>query len=402
MPVYTYRGRSRAGAEVRGERQATSKQALVNVLRGEQIRPLVIKEKDRQRAFPKIGRRVKQKELAIFTRQFSVMIDAGLPLVQCLESLGQQQENKVFQNVLQAVREEVESGASLAAALERHPRVFDSLYSNMVAAGEAGGILDTILQRLSTYIEKAVKLKRAVVSAMVYPIIVVVIAMGIILLILWKVVPIFTNLFASLQATLPWPTQVVIAVSDFVGNYILFIMVGFFVLGYAFKRYYATEGGRMVVDRTLLKVPILGGVMQKIAISRFSRTLATLLSSGVPILESLAITAKTAGNAVVEQALIKTRGAIEGGKTIVEPLRDSWVFPPMVTQMVGVGEQTGALDTMLTKLAEFYEDEVDAAVSDLLTAIEPVMILVLGVIVGGIVISMYLPLFSLIAQLSVV
>ncbi len=399
MPVYSYRGKSRTG-EIRGEREADSKQALAATLRREQISPLVIKEKGKEFTLPKIGGKVKTKELAIFTRQFSVMIDAGLPLVQCLEALGAQQENKVFQSVLQAVRSEVEGGSTLAFAMRQHPRVFDDLYTNMIAAGEAGGILDTILQRLSSYIEKAVKLKRAVKSAMVYPVVVLTIAIGVIILILWKVVPIFSNLFASMSVALPLPTRIVIAGSNFVGRYIIFIIPAFVALGYAFKKYYATENGRKLVDGALLKVPVLGSVLRKIAVARFSRTLSTLISSGVPILEGLEITAKTAGNKVVEEAIMKTRDSIEEGKTIVEPLRESGVFPTMVIQMVGVGEQTGALDAMLTKVAEFFEDEVDAAVADLLTAIEPIMILVLGVIVGGIVISMYLPLFSLISKLS--
>lgn len=399
MPVYSYRGKSRTG-EVRGEREADSKQALAATLRREQVSPLIIKEKGKEFTLPKIGGKVKTKELAIFTRQFSVMIDAGLPLVQCLEALGVQQENKVFQSVLQAVRTEVEGGSTLAFAMRQHPRVFDDLYTNMIAAGEAGGILDTILQRLSSYIEKAVKLKRAVQSAMIYPVVVLTIAVGVIILILWKVVPIFSNLFASMSVTLPLPTRIVIAGSNFVGRYIIFMIPAFIGLGYAFKRYYKTESGRKLVDGTLLRVPVLGSVLRKIAVARFSRTLSTLISSGVPILEGLEITAKTAGNVIVEEAIMKTRNSIEEGKTIVEPLRDSGVFPTMVVQMVGVGEQTGALDTMLTKVAEFFEDEVDAAVADLLTAIEPIMILVLGVIVGGIVISMYLPLFSLISKLS--
>ena len=400
MPVYLYRGRSRTGTEVRGQRQAASRQALANRLRRDQVRPVMIREKAGRRLFPRSRGRVKPKELAVFTRQLSVMIDAGLPLVQCLDSLGQQQENSAFQRVLQAVREDVENGTSLAAALERHPRVFDPLYSSMVAAGEAGGILDTILRRLSTYIEKAVKLKRAVVSAMVYPAVVLAVAMAIVLLVLWKVVPMFATLFTSLQAELPLPTRVVIATSQLVGHSIPFLMLGAFGLAYTFRRYYATPDGRHAVDRALLRIPILGGVMRKIAISRFSRTLATLLSGGVPILESLAITAGTAGNAVVEEAVLKTRGAVQEGKAMAETLRNSRIFPPIVTQMVGVGEQTGALDAMLTKLAEFYEDEVDAAVSDLLTALEPLLILLLGLLVGGIVISMYLPLFSLISRLS--
>ena len=401
MPEYLYRGRSRAGTEVRGQRRAASRQALANMLGREQVRPVMIKEKGGRRLFSRSGGRVKPRELAVFTRQFSVMIDAGLPLVQCLESLGQQQENSAFQSVLQAVREDVENGTSLASALEQHPGVFDPLYSSMVAAGEAGGILDTILRRLSTYIEKAVKLKRAVVSAMVYPAVVLAVAMAIVLLILWKVVPMFATLFTSLQAELPWPTQVVIATSRLVGHSIPFLMLGAFGLVYTFRRFYATPGGRHAIDRALLRIPVLGGVMRKIAISRFSRTLATLLSGGVPILESLAITARTAGNAVVEEAVLKTRGAVQEGKAMAETLRNSRIFPPIVTQMVRVGEQTGALDAMLTKLAEFYEDEVDAAVSDLLTALEPLLILLLGLLVGGIVISMYLPLFSLISRLSV-
>jgi type IV pilus assembly protein PilC len=400
MPVYAYRGRSRTGVEVRGEKEAESKHAALAALRREQISPLLVKEKGKELSLPKLGGKVKSKELAIFTRQFSVMIDAGLPLVQCLEALSQQQENKVFQRVLQAVRTEVESGSTLAYAMGQHPRVFDSLYTNMIAAGEAGGILDTILQRLSSYIEKAVKLKRAVQSAMVYPVAVLSIAVGVIILILWKVVPIFVNLFASLDAGLPLPTRMVIGASNFVGRYIIFMIPATVGVGYAFKKYYKTKNGRKTVDRLLLKIPVLGNVLRKIAVARFSRTLSTLITSGVPILEGLAITAKTAGNAIIEEALMETRTSIEQGKTIVEPLRESGVFPTMVTQMVGVGEQTGALDSMLTKVAEFFEDEVDAAVADLLTAIEPIMILVLGVIVGGIVISMYLPLFSLIAKLS--
>ncbi len=400
MPVYAYRGRSRTGSEVRGEREADTKQALVATLRREQINPLVVKEKGKEFTLPKLGGRVKTKELAIFTRQFSVMIDAGLPLVQCLEVLSSQQENKVFQDVLQSVRTEVEGGSTLAFAMRQHPKVFDELYSNMIAAGEAGGILDTILQRLSQYIEKNVKLKRAVKSAMVYPIVVLTIAVGVIILILWKVVPIFSQLFASMDVSLPLPTRIVIGFSNFVGRYIIFFIPIVIAAWYAFKKYYATQDGRHVVDLLMLKIPVMGNVLKKIAVARFSRTLSTLISSGVPILDGLEITAKTSGNAIVEEAIMKTRTSIEGGKTIVEPLRETGIFPTMVTQMVGVGEQTGALDAMLTKIAEFFEDEVDAAVADLLTAIEPLMILILGVIVGGIVVSMYLPLFSLISKLS--
>jgi type IV pilus assembly protein PilC len=400
MAVFTYRGKNKTGADVKGEREADSKQGLINILRREGITVQVIKEKGKEFSLPKLGGKVSTKELAIFTRQFSVMLDAGLPLVQCLEALAIQQENKTFQHILQSVRSDVEGGSTLAMALKQQPKAFDDLYTNMVAAGEAGGILDTILQRLSTYIEKAVKLKRAVRSAMVYPIVVVVIAVGVIMLILWKVVPIFTQLFLSMQVDLPLPTRLVIGSSNFLIRYFWIFIIAFFGLGYAFKKYYATPNGRWTMDALVLKVPILGNVLRKIAVARFARTLSTLISSGVPILDGLEITARTSGNAVIEAAIMKTRTSIEGGNTIVEPLRESGVFPTMVVQMVGVGEQSGALDTMLTKVADFFEEEVDAAVADLLTAIEPLMILVLGVLVGGIVISMYLPLFSLISKLS--
>jgi len=344
---------------------------------------------------------VKAKELAVFTRQFSVMIDAGLPLVQCLEILAGQQENKLFQKVLTGTRSAVEGGATLSAAMRQFPKVFDPLYVNMVEAGETGGILDTILQRLSQYIEKNVKLQRAVKSALVYPVGVLTVAAGVIILLLWKVVPVFATLFAGLGVTLPLPTRIVIGMSNFVGSYFgLALLVAFVAAIFGIKVWYGTPQGRYVIDATLLKAPLIGMLLRKIAVARFTRTLGTLISSGVPILEGLDITAKTAGNAVVEKALMKVRRALEEGKSLTEPLRETEVFPGMVTQMIGVGEQTGAMDAMLQKIADFYEDEVDAAVKDLLTALEPVMIVFLGVVVGGVVISMYLPLFSLIGQLS--
>jgi len=330
-----------------------------------------------------------------------VMIDAGLPLVQCLEILAGQQENKFFQKVLTGTRSAVEGGATLSAAMRQFPKVFDGLYVNMVEAGETGGILDTILQRLSQYIEKNVKLQRAVKSALVYPVGVLTVAGGVITLLLWKVVPIFATLFAGLGVTLPLPTRIVIGASNFVGSYFgLAFLVAFAAIIFGLKVWYGTAQGRFILDSILLKLPVLGILMRKIAVARFTRTLGTLISSGVPILEGLDITARTAGNAVVERALLKVRRALEEGKSLTEPLRESEVFPGMVTQMIGVGEQTGAMDAMLQKIADFYEDEVDAAVKDLLTALEPVMIVFLGVVVGGVVISMYLPLFSLIGQLS--
>jgi type IV pilus assembly protein PilC len=401
MPVYTYRGTNRAGSAVSGEATATSKAELQNILRRQQITATKLSEKGKEFNLPTFGASVKAKELAVFTRQFSVMIDAGLPLVQCLEILAGQQENKLFQKVLTGTRSAVEGGATLSAAMRQFPKVFDTLYVNMVEAGETGGILDTILQRLSQYIEKNVKLQRAVKSALVYPVGVLTVAAGVITLLLWKVVPIFGTLFAGLGVALPLPTRIVIGASNFVGSYFgLAILVGVIAAIIGIKIWYGTPQGRYAIDATLLRAPLIGILLRKIAVARFTRTLGTLIASGVPILEGLDITAKTSGNAVVEKALLKVRKALEEGKSLTEPLRETEVFPGMVTQMIGVGEQTGAMDAMLQKIADFYEDEVDAAVKDLLTALEPVMIVFLGIVVGGVVISMYLPLFSLIGQLS--
>jgi type IV pilus assembly protein PilC len=346
------------------------------------------------------GKKVKAKNLAVFTRQFSVMIDAGLPLVQCLDILGTQEEDKNFSAAILQTRSDVEAGASLADAMRKHPKTFDPLFTNMIAAGEAGGILDTILKRLATYIEKAVKLASQVKSAMVYPVAVIVIAGGVVGVILWKVIPTFAALFSGLGAELPLPTRIVIALSDNLVRFFPFIFVGAGIAAYAFRQYYVTEKGRRVVDALLLKAPVLGGILRKIAVARFCRTLATLISSGVPILDGLEITAKTAGNSIVEDAVMVTRKSIERGETISVPLKETNVFPAMVTQMIGVGEATGALDTMLAKIADFYEEEVDTAVAGLLTLLEPIMIAFLGVIVGGIVISMYLPIFDLISKLT--
>jgi type IV pilus assembly protein PilC len=401
MPVFTYRGTNRAGATVTGEQLAPSKSELVNQLKRQQINVTKMSEKGKEFNLPTFGGGVDAKELAVFTRQFSVMIDAGLPLVQCLEILAGQQENKVFQKVLTGTRSAVEGGSTLSAAMRQYEKVFDALYVNLVEAGETGGILDTILQRLSTYIEKNVKLKRAVKSAMVYPIVVLSVASAVIILLLWKVVPIFATLFAGLGVTLPLPTRIVIGMSNFIGS-IFGLLIFFAVVGIVvgLKVWYGTPVGRMAIDRALLKIPVIGLLLRKIAVARFTRTLGTLISSGVPILEGLEITARTAGNAVIEKALMEVRKALEAGRNLSDPLKDANVFPGMVTQMIGVGEQTGAMDAMLQKIADFYEDEVDAAVKDLLQAMEPLMIVILGVVVGGIVISMYLPLFSLIGQLA--
>jgi type IV pilus assembly protein PilC len=401
MPVFTYRGTNRAGTSVAGEMSASNKSELQSLLRRQQITPTKMSEKGKEFNLPTFGSGVTAKELAVFTRQFSVMIDAGLPLVQCLEILASQQENKTFQKVLTGTRSAVEGGSTLSAAMKQYPKVFDPLYTNMVEAGETGGILDTILQRLSTYIEKNVKLQRAVKSALVYPIGVLTIAGGVITLLLWKVVPVFATLFAGLGVDLPLPTKIVIMASNFVGS-VFGLLIVVFAVGavVGLKVWHGTPQGRLAIDTVILKLPVLGLLMRKIAVARFTRTLGTLIASGVPILEGLDITAKTSGNAVIERALFRVRRSLEEGKSLTEPLKESAVFPGMVTQMIAVGEQTGAMDAMLQKIADFYEEEVDAAVKDLLTALEPIMIVFLGVVVGGVVISMYLPLFSLIGKLA--
>ena len=402
MATFAYSGRTRQGKTVTGERIAETMDGAVAALRREQI--LVTQINPVKEAVAKVakprGKSVSAKNLAVFTRQFSVMIDAGLPLVQCLEILGTQEEDKNFASVILATRTDVESGASLADAMKKHPKAFDPLFTNMIAAGEAGGILDTILKRLATYIEKAVKLRGQVKSAMIYPIAVVVIAVVVVGVILWKVIPTFANLFAGLGAELPLPTRIVIAASNGLVRFMPFIVVGMGVFVFAFRAYYNSPNGRRVIDSITLKLPVLGPLMRKIAVARFCRTLSTLLASGVSILEALDITARTAGNAIIEEAIMTTRKSIERGETIAQPLKETNVFPSMVVQMISVGEATGALDTMLGKIADFYEEEVDTAVAGLLTLLEPIMIFFLGVVVGGIVIAMYMPIFDLISKLT--
>ena len=336
----------------------------------------------------------------MFTRQLSVMIDAGLPLVECLEILGRQEENANFSKTILQVRRSVESGTGLTAAMSRHPRTFDSLYTSMIAAGEAGGILAGILKRLATYIEKNVKLKAQVKSAMTYPAAVLVIAALVVGVILWKVIPTFASLFDGLGAVLPLPTRIVIWLSDSFVSVLPFLVLAVAGGVFALRQFYRARRGRRIVDGMLLEIPVLGIVMRKVAIARFCRTLSTLLTSGVPILEGLQITAKTAGNAVVEDAILTARGSIEGGDSVAAPLERTKVFPLMVTQMISIGETTGALDSMLEKIAEFYEDEVDSAIAGMLTLLEPIMIAFLGVVVGGIVIAMYMPIFDLIGRLA--
>jgi type IV pilus assembly protein PilC len=402
MPTYVYRGRSgKDNSKVSGERFAHSKQALATLLRREQITPVSIREKGKEFELPILRRKkVKDKEVAIFARQLSVMIDAGLPLVQCLAAMAAHKENKTFKSVLHQVRNDLEGGSTLADAMRKHPKVFTPLFTSMVAAGEISGALDVILQRISFFIEKIVKLKRALKSAAIYPSVVMSVACGVVALILWKVVPVFKTLFEGLGVQLPLPTRIVIGMSNFVSDYIVFIAgaVGLLVLG--ISSYYKTGSGRRMIDGLILRIPIMGEIFKKISTARFARTLSTLLVSGIPILEAMEITAKTTGNVVIQDAILKTRKSIEEGKTIAEPLGESGVFSTMVTQMVAVGEQTGELDSMLTKIADYFEEEVDATLANLLTILEPVLIVFLGVVIGGIIISMYLPLFSLIAKLS--
>ena len=401
MPVFTFSGKNASGEKVQGERVAVNKQILAMQLRREQITAPNIREKGKEFSLPFLGStKVKTRDIAIFFRQFSVMIDAGLPLVQCLEILAANQENTSFQKTLTGVRTTVEGGATLANAMRQYPKVFDDLTTNMIEAGETGGILDIILQRLATYVEKAVKLKSAVKSALIYPVAVVSMAFLIVGALLKWVVPIFANLFEGLNVALPLPTRIVMGLSAFVGEFWWFFIVGVVALVVGIKYVRKHPRGKYWMDYSMLKMPILGMLLRKIAVARFTRTLGTLITSGVPILEGLTITARTSGNAVLEEALMKVRKAIEEGRTIVDPLRECGVFPNMVTQMIGVGEATGAMDSMLQKIADFYEDEVDSATKDMLAMLEPVIIGLLGVMIGGIVISLYMPLFSMIAKLA--
>jgi type IV pilus assembly protein PilC len=398
MAKFAWEGKNRTGVSVTGEMDAPSEAFVLAQLRRDQIAPLRIRKKgaDLAISLPFRGeKKVTQKELAIFTRQFATMIDAGLPLVQCLDILGEQQTNATFKKVILKVKEDVESGSTFADALTKHPKVFDALFVNLVAAGEVGGILDTILSRLAEHIEKAMKLAKKVKGAMVYPATIVAVAVVVTIILLLYVIPIFAKMFADFGQELPGPTQVVLSLSAFTRKYFLAVVVFFVLLGIGFRWYYRQESGRRNVDRLLLRLPVVGSLLQRIAIARFSRTLGTMVSSGVPILDSMDIVAKTAGNKIIEEAIVKARGSISEGKTIAEPLSESAVFPPMVTQMVSVGEQTGALDSMLNKIADFYDDEVDSAVDALTSLLEPMLMVFLGVVIGGMVIAMYLPVFKL-------
>jgi type IV pilus assembly protein PilC len=401
MPSFVWKGKNRFGAFQEGVLIADTRDAATATLRRQNIQITNLREKGREvRLIPRIPRGVSSKRVSIFTRQFSVMLDAGLPLVQCLEILGEQEEDKTFAEIIQGVRTDVESGSSLADAMRKHPKAFNNLYTSMVAAGEAGGILDIILQRLATYIEKVVRLQSQVKSAMVYPITVLVIAAGVVWIILWKVIPVFSQLFAGLGAEMPFLTRVVVAASNFVGRFGWLVLIALFLIYVALRRYHKTPAGRRVIDSLVLKIPVVGMLVRKIAVARFCRTLATLTSSGVPILEGLEITAKTSGNAIIEDAIMAVRKAVEEGKTISAPLAETKVFPPMVVQMINVGEQTGALDQMLSKIADFYEEEVDTAIAGLMKLLEPVMIVILGGIIGTIVTAMYLPMYAILQKIG--
>ncbi len=401
MPSFVWKGKTRSGQVQEGQLLADTREAAVAVLRRQQIQITSLREKGREiKLIPRVPRGVGSKRIAIFTRQFSVMLDAGLPLVQCLEILGDQEENRTFQAIIHQVRADVEAGSSLADSMRKHPKAFDNLYTNMVAAGEAGGILDIILQRLSVYIEKAVKLNSQVKSALIYPVSIIIIAALVVFIILWKVIPVFAQLFAGLGSELPLLTRIVINSSNFVGRYFPFLIVVIIFGGVALNRWHKTPHGARVLDGLLLKIPVIGMLLRKIAVARFCRTLSTLTASGVPILDGLEITAKTAGNAIIEDAIMAVRKNVEEGKSISEPLAQTKVFPAMVVQMINVGEQTGALDQMLSKIADFYEDEVDTAVAGLMKLIEPIMITVLGAVIGTIVAAMYLPLYSILSKIG--
>jgi type IV pilus assembly protein PilC len=403
MEVYVWEGRTRRGTIERGEMEAANEASVRSQLRRQQIMAIKIqsKPKDVFQSLSFLKRRgVKEKEIVVFTRQFATMIDAGLPLVQCLEILSSQQTNKTFKEILLKVKGDVEAGSTFAEALKKHPRVFNELFCNLVAAGEAGGILDTILNRLATYIEKTMNLKKKIKGAMVYPAVVMTVAIGVVVLLLAFVIPIFQKMFTDMGATLPPFTQLIINLSEFVRRFWALLIILLFALGMGFRYYYHTEKGREMIDGYILDIPVFGSLIKKVAIAKFTRTLGTMLSSGVPILEGLEIVARTSGNRVIEKAVLKTRASIGEGKTVAEPLGASKIFPPMVVQMISVGESTGALDSMLGKIADFYDDEVDAAVSALTSLLEPLLMVFLGSAIGALVIAMYLPIFQMAAVLG--
>lgn len=397
MPEYLWEGLTRKKETKKGEMEAPDEGAVRTQLRRQGITPVSIKKKPKD-LFENISflkQKVKEKDVVIFSRQFATMIDAGLPIIQCLELLSAEEANVTFKKIITTIKDDIESGISLSDALGKYPDVFDELFVNLVAAGEAGGILDVILNRLSAYMEKAMKLKAKVKGAMTYPASVLVISIAVVILLLYKVVPVFEEMFAGFGSALPGPTQFLVDASAFVQSNILYIIGFFVIIVVAFKRYYKTERGRLQIDTIVLKSPVFGMLLKKVAVAKFSRTLSTMMSSGVPILDGLEIVSKTAGNKVIENALMETKKSISEGRTIAEPLSESGIFPSMVVSMIGVGENTGALDAMLAKIADFYDDEVDAAVDAMTALLEPFMMVFLGGVVGGMIIALYLPIFSM-------
>jgi type IV pilus assembly protein PilC len=395
MPRYKWEGKTLRGEKRTGEMEVPDEGSVRTHLRQQNVIPTKVVAKGKEISFSLGRQKVKQKDVAIFTRQLATMIDAGLPLVQSLDILSMQSENKVFKETIKNIKESVEGGSTFAGALARHPKTFDELYTNLVVAGEEGGILDNVLNRLAIYIEKAEALKKKIKSALVYPSTIVAVAIIVVIVLMIFVIPVFDNMFSSMGHTLPLPTLIVIGISKIIKKFILLLIVALVILIIMFKRYYATEKGKMAIDTLILKLPVFGILFRKVAVARFSRTLSTLITSGVPILEGLTITSKTAGSKPIEYAIMKARTSISEGETIAEPLARSEIFPPMVTQMIAVGESTGSLDSMLGKIADFYEEEVDVAVATLTSLLEPLLMVFLGVTVGGVVIAMYMPIFKI-------
>ena len=397
MPIYKWEGKTAKGAVKKGEMEAPGEAAIRIHLRQQNIIPTKISSKGKEIriSLPFLKQKVNQRSVAVFTRQLATMIDAGLPLVQSLEILSSQQDNKLFKNVIRQIKEDVEGGSTFAGALTKHPSAFNELYTNLVVAGEEGGILDNILNRLASYIEKAEALKKKVKSALVYPSTIIGVAVIVVMILMIFVIPVFESMFKSAGQSLPLPTLIVLTISKMIKKYVLIFIPAFVLLIYLFKKYYQTQNGRAVVDSLLLKLPVFGPLLKKIAVARFSRTLGTLVSSGVPILDGLTIVSRTSGNRTIETAILSARASIREGETIAEPLGRSGIFPPMVIQMIAVGESTGALDSMLSKIAEFYEEEVDVAVANLTSLLEPLLMIFLGVVIGGVVIAMYLPIFNM-------
>ncbi|MCI0526771.1 MAG: type II secretion system F family protein [Nitrospira sp.] len=397
MATFVWTGRTPKGGMQKGELVAKSRDEVIALLRKQSILVTSVQQKMGQISIslPGFGGKVKEKDIVIFTRQLATMIDAGLPLVQCLDILSNQTDNKVFAKSIAEIRSDVEAGSTYADALKKHPKVFDDLYVNMVAAGEAGGILDTILNRLAKHIEKAMKLKKQIKGAMIYPTTIVSVAVIVITVLMIWVIPIFSSMFTDMGGTLPLPTQIVMNASNFMKSNIIYMVIGGVIFGFLFRVYYKTPKGKKVIDKIALKLPVLGDLIRKAAVAKFTRTLGTLISSGVPILEGLVIVAKTAGNKIIEEALMFARQSISEGKTIADPIGKAKVFPPMVVQMIAVGETTGALDAMLSKIADFYDDEVDSAVAALTALLEPMLMIFLGVTIGFIVVAMYMPIFEM-------